>query len=407
MLKQVTIKGFKGITDLTLNLDKINVLIGINSSGKTTILQALDLLANCVSRDVSEYLKDKNWKVSDIKSQISKSSLLSYNALFEFEENGNPFLLIWQIEFKLISATSVNLTKESILKVNGKWNKAYCNIDKQQKLFENAIPLYTYRDGIVIYEAFHDQKAKNQESEFYLSLGSSGLKIIDFAGNKDICLLKEFLKHTTNFETLAAENMRRSSRGTTEDIGIGGKQLAAFIKQMNPQQKEDYTKIVHSILNSMDSIDAYTKGTPGWVELFINEKFGSNDIKVRPYHISDGTLRILAFVALLNTQYDLGLLMLDEIENGLNPYITTKIVELLYEFTSQTKHQLLLSTHSSLMLDDFKPEDIIYVYRDNDGSIKTKKVFNTKKIKTFLDYMSPGEIWINLTEKELLEPNDN
>jgi predicted ATPase len=407
MLKQVTIKGFKGITDLTLNLDKINVLIGINSSGKTTILQALDLLANCVSRDVSEYLKDKNWKVSDIKSQISKSSLLSYNALFEFEENGNPFLLIWQIEFKLISATSVNLIKESILKVNGKWDKAYCNIDKQQKLFENAIPLYTYRDGIVIYEAFHDQKAKNQESEFYLSLGSSGLKIIDFAGNKDICLLKEFLKHTTNFETLAAENMRRSSRGTTEDIGIGGKQLAAFIKQMNPQQKEDYTKIVHSILNSMDSIDAYTKGTPGWVELFINEKFGSNDIKVRPYHISDGTLRILAFVALLNTQYDLGLLMLDEIENGLNPYITTKIVELLYEFTSQTKHQLLLSTHSSLMLDDFKPEDIIYVYRDNDGSIKTKKVFNTKKIKTFLDYMSPGEIWINLTEKELLEPNDN
>ncbi|HOG26989.1 MAG TPA: ATP-binding protein [Candidatus Cloacimonas sp.] len=407
MLKQVTIKGFKGITDLTLNLDKINVLIGINSSGKTTILQALDLLANCVSRDVSEYLKDKNWKVSDIKSQISKSSLLSYNALFEFEENGNPFLLIWQIEFKLISATSVNLTKESILKVNGKWNKAYCNIDKQQKLFENAIPLYTYRDGIVIYEAFHDQKAKNQESEFYLSLGSSGLKIIDFAGNKDICLLKEFLKHTTNFETLAAENMRRSSRGTTEDIGIGGKQLAAFIKQMNPQQKEDYTKIVHSILNSMDSIDAYTKGTPGWVELFINEKFGSNDIKVRPYHISDGTLRILAFVALLNTQYDLGLLMLDEIENGLNPYITTKIVELLYEFTSQTKHQLLLSTHSSLMLDDFKPEDIIYVYRDNDGRIKAKKVFNTKKIKTFLDYMSPGEIWINLTEKELLEPNDN
>ncbi len=407
MLKQVTIKGFKGITDLTLNLDKINVLIGINSSGKTTILQALDLLANCVSRDVSEYLKDKNWKVSDIKSQISKSSLLSYNALFEFEENGNPFLLIWQIEFKLISATSVNLIKESILKVNGKWNKAYCNIDKQQKLFENAIPLYTYRDGIVIYEAFHDQKAKNQESEFYLSLGSSGLKIIDFAGNKDICLLKEFLKHTTNFETLAAENMRRSSRGTTEDIGIGGKQLAAFIKQMNPQQKEDYTKIVHSILNSMDSIDAYTKGTPGWVELFINEKFGSNDIKVRPYHISDGTLRILAFVALLNTKYDSGLLMLDEIENGLNPYITTKIVELLYEFTSQTKHQLLLSTHSSLMLDDFKPEDIIYVYRDNDGRIKAKKVFNTKKIKTFLDYMSPGEIWINLTEKELLEPNDN
>ena len=407
MLKQVTIKGFKGITDLTLNLDKINVLIGINSSGKTTILQALDLLANCVFRDVAEYLMDKKWKVSDIKSQISKKSILSYRSIFEFEENDKTFLLIWQIEYKLISATSVNLIKESISKVNGKWKKSYCNIDKQQELDNKLIPLYTYKDGIVIYESFPDQKIKNQESEFSLSLGSSGLKIIDFSGNKEICLLKDFLEHTANFETLAAENMRRSSRGTTDDIGIGGKQLATFIKQMNPQQKESYTKTVQSILSNMESIDAVTKGTPGWVELFLNEKFSFNDIRVRPYHISDGTLRILAFVALLNIQYNSGMLMLDEIENGLNPYITTKIVELLYEFTSQTRHQLLLTTHSSLMLDDFKPEDIIYVYRKNDGSINAKKVFNTKKIKTFLDYMSPGEIWINLTEKELLEPNDN
>ena len=407
MLKQVTIKGFKGITDLTLNLDKINVLIGINSSGKTTILQALDLLANCVFRDVAEYLMDKKWKVSDIKSQISKKSILSYRSIFEFEENEKPFLLIWQIEYKLISATSVNLIKESISKVNGKWKKSYCNKDKQQQLDNKQIPLYSYKDGIVNYESFPDQKIKNPESEFSLSLGSSGLKIIDFAGNKEICLLKDFLEHTANFETLAAENMRRSSRGTTDDIGIGGKQLATFIKQMNPQQKESYTKTVQSILSNMESIDAVTKGTPGWVELFLNEKFSSNKIKVKPYHISDGTLRILAFVALLKIKYNSGLLMLDEIENGLNPYITTKIVELLYKFTSQTRHQLLLTTHSSLMLDDFKPEDIIYVYRNNDGSIKAKKVFNTKKIKTFLDYMGPGEIWINLTEKELLEPDDN
>jgi len=84
MLKQVTIKGFKGITNLTLNLNKINVLIGANSSGKTTILQALDLLSNCAFKDITEYLKDKGWKVSDIKSQISKDSFLSYKSIFEF-----------------------------------------------------------------------------------------------------------------------------------------------------------------------------------------------------------------------------------------------------------------------------------------------------------------------------------
>ena len=74
MLKQVTIKGFKGITDLTLNLDKINVLIGVNSSGKTTILQALDLLVNCVFRDVAEYLKALFYHISQFLNLKRRSN---------------------------------------------------------------------------------------------------------------------------------------------------------------------------------------------------------------------------------------------------------------------------------------------------------------------------------------------
>lgn len=42
-----------------------------------------------------------------------------------------------------------------------------------------------------------------------------------------------------------------------------------------------------------------------------------------------------------------------------------------------------------------------------DGSIGAERVFNNKKIKEFLEYMNPGEIWINLTEKELLESDGN
>jgi AAA15 family ATPase/GTPase len=99
--------------------------------------------------------------------------------------------------------------------------------------------------------------------------------------------------------------------------------------------------------------------------------------------------------------------MLDEIENGMNPYITTKIVELFYEFISQTHNQLLLTTNSSLILDNFKSEDIICVYRNQDGGIEANRVFNNAKVKEFLEYMNPGEIWINFTERELLEFDSN
>ena len=145
MLKQITIKGFKGITDLTLNLDKINVLIGVNSSEKH-YSASIGFTGKLRFRDVAEYLKIKI-EVSDIKSQISKSPFLSYKSIFEFEEKEQPFLLIWDIEFKLISATSVNLLEESISKVNSKWDKSLCN-PKRWKSYMKASPLYTYKMGL-------------------------------------------------------------------------------------------------------------------------------------------------------------------------------------------------------------------------------------------------------------------
>lgn len=40
-LHHVTVKRFKSITDLTLHLDRINILVGTNNAGKSSVLQAI------------------------------------------------------------------------------------------------------------------------------------------------------------------------------------------------------------------------------------------------------------------------------------------------------------------------------------------------------------------------------
>ena len=44
MITQVTIKNFKCLRDVTVNLEPFTVFVGANGSGKTSFLQALDLL---------------------------------------------------------------------------------------------------------------------------------------------------------------------------------------------------------------------------------------------------------------------------------------------------------------------------------------------------------------------------
>ena len=51
MLKRVSIQNFKSLKDVTLDLQKVNLLIGPNNSGKTNFLKALEFLNLSLFKD--------------------------------------------------------------------------------------------------------------------------------------------------------------------------------------------------------------------------------------------------------------------------------------------------------------------------------------------------------------------
>ena len=76
MIKKLTIDNFKAIKHLELEFTPFTVLIGGNSCGKSTVLQALDLLRAYTYRDIDEYLfHELGWSFLDIKTQFNKHKL--------------------------------------------------------------------------------------------------------------------------------------------------------------------------------------------------------------------------------------------------------------------------------------------------------------------------------------------
>ena len=45
-IKQIRIKNFRSIVDLDINVDKMNIFVGLNDAGKSNILKALNLFFN-------------------------------------------------------------------------------------------------------------------------------------------------------------------------------------------------------------------------------------------------------------------------------------------------------------------------------------------------------------------------
>jgi predicted ATPase len=71
MLKRLEVKHFKSLDDFSIDFEPFTVLIGQNGSGKSTVLQALDLLGAFLRGNVNHYLERLGWEAEDLRSKTN------------------------------------------------------------------------------------------------------------------------------------------------------------------------------------------------------------------------------------------------------------------------------------------------------------------------------------------------
>ena len=103
MIKSIYIDNFKILNDFRLDFEPVTVLIGENSVGKSTVLQALELLSYFTQGKkygtLDNYLSGNAWAVKDIKSTLSRKQVMTFQLDIAISDN----LYQWRIEFKVTS----------------------------------------------------------------------------------------------------------------------------------------------------------------------------------------------------------------------------------------------------------------------------------------------------------------
>jgi len=119
-----------------------------------------------------------------------------------------------------------------------------------------------------------------------------------------------------------------------------------------------------------------------------------NDHVFGPGALSDGTLRFICLATLLLQPTLPSTILLDEPELGLHPYAITLLADLLRG--ASTKTQVIASTQSVSLVNQFEPQDILVVERE-DGQSMFKRLEHGAMDAWLEDY-GLGELW----EKNLL-----
>ncbi len=388
MLCRLELDNFKTFNGFHIEINPLTIIVGNNASGKSTLLQVLDFMFTSVQEDFSGILNRRGWNAADLRSKCREkvSSRMVLAAEFHLKQKEKDYFLRWEMVLQYaVQKNMLTLLHEVVT-------------DK-----ESGRVYIEYQDaGVFLYK-------KDQEQIRFprISGTSSVLKVLVDIGYEEkdypeLVALKRFLLGIRSFELLTPEQMRASSRGKSKSLSAYGRNLPSFLKSMTEEQRRRFLEKLHELLEErIENVTAETRGKPGWTYVNITEKYQNQRYTVSSRHLSDGTLRLLAFLGVSEGD-DGSLFLWDEIENGINSSYAEKLMDIFYEMCIAGR-QFMATTHSVVFLDFVKKEDIVYFYREeSQGNTKAVRIFELPELEEKLEYMYPGEIIYNLDNQEII-----
>ncbi|MFA4885518.1 MAG: AAA family ATPase [Desulfotomaculaceae bacterium] len=385
MLKSLEIDNFKSLCKFKIEFSPLTVLIGNNAVGKSSVLHAIGFLAHFAEGNMKEFLNKRNWSPFELKSKHYHPSKrnISFTSVFSLE---NDYNLRW--EFTL-TARKENDDLQCV-------REKITDLDSEKVLLSREIKKMTWFDF-----------SKNQYDVFpEIQLYGSMLSLIE---NEDKSIerfphllhLKKFIKGIESFELLSPEKMKKTSRFDAADLGIGGERLGAFLHSLTTEQRNEIDNKVKELYPYLDKVITWKKQY-GHIHLQINEFYGeTGSYAINSNYISDGLLRIIAIVSLGALSKDYTTLLLDEIEDGINPSLAADLINYLSIIGQKQNKQILVTTHSPVMLNYFNKDSIVFLWKGQDGITQADKMFESPEMIDHLRFMNPGEVWLNFESKDI------
>jgi predicted ATPase len=356
-LKKIEVQGFKSIREAKVKLGPLNILIGPNGAGKSNFISLFKLLDQIVSKNLQAYIGQSGGASKFLFLGPKVTSEI--NISFDFDPNGYACKLGPTGEDSFIfleEIASFRGNKPTGEKYENPYTDSLGAGHKESKMpsKNSRIAGFVFAN-IVNWRVYH----------FHDTSVSSKMKLIGDLNDNEI------------FKPDAAN-------------------LAAFLYFLREKHDDYYRNIVDTIKLVAPFFDDFilrpSKLNKNKIQLEWKQK-GSEDY-FDANSLSDGTLRFICLTTLL-LQPDLpSLLLLDEPELGLHPYAITLLASLLK--STSTKTQVIVSTQSVTLVNQFDPENIIVVDRE-DGQSTFKKL-KKDEMDDWLEHYGLGDLW----EKNIL-----
>lgn len=340
-IERLKVKGFGCLENIDVSLTPLHALIGPNDSGKSTILRAVQTILEFAARDVSN--KDENPWIDH----------------FKFER---------EIRFDSRKTT-------------------------YRMIHENG-----YFEDQLIY----DGEVKHAERQGAWA-NPPVLKNID--ENSQFADIKQWLMGSARLVRWDTDSLRRPSKLIPDDEkirldGEHGSGLPGVYDAIMNRGDEAFGKISEDVRRLFPTIKHVRLKNVSDEKKALEVELKNSD-RIPAMFMSDGLLYYLAFAAIRYLE-PTSVLLVEEPENGLHPARIRDILGIMRDISTTT--QVIIATHSPLVINELKGEEVTVVTRDPGRGTQTRLLCDTPNFKERSKVYALGELWVSYADGEEEKP---
>lgn len=405
LIKSLRVTNFKSFNDIYIKLNRFNVLIGANASGKSNFVSIFKFLKDIAESGLEnaismqgglEYLQ--NMKIGKSKNLIlevridpEKKHLLSV-----FLKNKKNKKVINIILYDIVYKLSIEFCKDYLeykvaeekLLIKCKFN-IIKNTDKvdviheiikinENKLQDGNVELII-SDGNIKYNA-----TPKELSDIYFSfreaISEKESLLRKKAVSPFISIFNTILSKISTYSIDPRPSKNPVYSGKIE-LAPDGSNLAIVLKDILKEEKKQETLIdlIKDLLPFIEDISTKKIGE----SIITNLKETYFERFLPAFLISDGTINILALIIILYFEKK-NFIIIEEPERNIHPYLISKIVDMMKDVSERLDKQIIITTHNPEIVKYADIDDILLIYRDNDGFSQISRPSEKEEIKQFL-----------------------
>ena len=378
-IESIAVKNYRCFRDVSLDdLPRMTVIVGANGSGKSTLFDVFAFLKDALAQNVDAAAARRG----GYRELVSRGEDGHIEIVVKFRESGGR-LATYRLEVGARRGQAV-VEREVLSYRRGSHGRPWHFVD------------FSEGSGKAITnESVYGNEGAVEEREEYELDSPSILAIKGLGQFRGFRVVSEFRSlienwHVSDFHI--ADARPSAEAGYAEHLSSRGDNVAQVAQYLYQNHRERFDEVLEIMGRRVPGVSGVEARPTEDGRLVLRFQDGSFKDPFIARYVSDGTIKMFAYLVLLHDPKPHPMLAVEEPENQLYPEL---MLELAEEFRDYARRggQVFVSTHSPDFLNGAELDEIIWLVKE-DGFARALRVSDSELLRD-LEEMGdlPGELW--------------